>query len=161
MEAGRQWQKTVEDWMLSSGGLKRVFGLSQLFLRRNRNGEIVLMVAKVTDDFLVGEKMEYIHEFMDRLQERFTVGKVVGDGRFHFNGCEIEQDKHGNIRKSMMRYLDRLRPITITRTRRKQRRAHTTADATKSYRALAGTLLYLGNGVLPQAALVVHLCNND
>lgn len=157
VEAGRQWQKTVEDWMLSDGGLQRAFGLSQLFIRRNKRDEITLMVAKVTDDFLVAGKLEYIHEFMDRLQQRFTVGKVVVDERFHFNGCEIEQDQSGNIRMSMIRYLDRLRPINVTRTRRKQRDMHANSEETKSYRALAGTLLYLGNGVLPQASLVVSL----
>ena len=157
VEAGRQWQKTVEDWMLSDGGLQRAYGLSQLFFRKNKEDEYVLMIAKVRDDFLVAGKVEYIHEFMDRLKMRFTVGKTVIDERFHFNGCEIEQDQHGDIRMSMTRYLDRLRPITVSRTRRKQREMHTTPDETKSYRALAGTLLYLGNGVLPQAALVVSI----
>ena len=157
VEAGRQWQKTVEDWMLTDGGLKRVFGLSQLFIRRDKQDRIVLLIAKVTDDFLAAGKLDYIHEFMDRLQKRFTVGKIVIDKRFHFNGCEIEQDRLGNIRMSMTRYLDRLRPITISRTRRKQRELHASDEETTSYRALAGTLLYLGNGVMPQASLVVSI----
>ena len=157
VEAGRQWQKTVENWMLSDGGLKRVFGLSQMFIRRNKQDEIVLMVAKVTDDFLVAGKLDYIQEFMDRLKERFTVGKVVIKYRFYFNGCEIQQSPNGDIRMSMTRYLDRLRPISVSRSRRKQREMHANDDETKLYRALAGTLLYLGNGVMPQASLVVSL----
>lgn len=75
--------------MLSNGGLKRVFGLRQMFIRRSKQDEIVLMVAKVTDDFLVADKLDYVQEFVDRLQKRFRVGKVVINERFHFNGCEI------------------------------------------------------------------------
>ena len=79
-----------------SDGLKRVFGLSQLFMRRNKQDEIVLMIAKVADDFLVSGKLDFIQEFMDRLQhQRFTVGKVVIDEHFHFNGCEIQQSRTG------------------------------------------------------------------
>ena len=156
VDAGRQWQKTVEDWMLSDG-LKRLFGLSQLFIRRIKQDKIVLMIDKVTDDFLVSGKLDYIHEFMDRLQQRFTVGKVVIDERFHFNGCEIQQSRNVNIRMSMTRYLDRLRPISVSRARRKQRVMHANDEETKSYRALAGTLLYLGNDVMSQASLFVSI----
>ena len=58
---------------------------------------------------------------------------------------------------SMKRYLDRLRPIFINRSRRKERNMHDNDEETKSYRALAGTLLYLRNGVMPHASLVVSI----
>lgn len=50
-DAGRQWQVVVENWMLTTAGLQRLFGLSQLFAKRDSNRNIILLVAKVTDDF--------------------------------------------------------------------------------------------------------------
>lgn len=37
VEAGRQWMLTIEHWMLTAGGMSRVFGISQLFVKRNEN----------------------------------------------------------------------------------------------------------------------------
>lgn len=53
VEAGRQWQKTVESWMLSDGKLERVIGLSQIFVERHAAAKVTLIVAKVMDDFLI------------------------------------------------------------------------------------------------------------
>lgn len=54
VEAGRQWQKVVEEWMLAGAGLARIFGITQLYVKRSKKNEITLLVAKVTDDFLLG-----------------------------------------------------------------------------------------------------------
>ena len=157
VESGRQWQKTVETWMLTEGGLQRFFGLSQLFIRRDGHGRISLIVAKVTDDFLIGGRTEIICKFIDRMKRRFDVGKVVIDDKFHFDGCEIQQENEGNIRMSMMGYIDRLRPIKISRQRSRERDDLGSDAEKKQYRSLAGALLYLGNGVLPQALLVTSM----
>lgn len=71
VEAGRQWQKKVEYWMMTQGKLRRVFGISQLFIRRTEQGEIYILVANVTDDFLIGGKTDHVHEFIKRLKESF------------------------------------------------------------------------------------------
>lgn len=157
VEAGRQWQKTVEDWMLTDVGLTRLFGIIQLFIRRNRHDKIVLIIAKVTDDILIGGHSGYIREFITRLQARFIVGKVVVGNTFIFNGCEIEASKLGNVTLSMKNYLDRVKPIPLSRSRKKMIEDTATAQEERKYRALAGTLLYLGNGFLPQAALVTSI----
>lgn len=39
-KAGRQWQKVIEEWILKEAGFERVFGVSQMFLKRNDDGEI-------------------------------------------------------------------------------------------------------------------------
>lgn len=57
--------------MLSDSGLRRVFGISQLFIRRDKQNKIVLIVAKVTDEFIIGGSTNYIHEFIRRLRKRF------------------------------------------------------------------------------------------
>lgn len=154
VEAGRQWQKTIERWMLSAGGLETVFGLSQLFLQRDINGNIILLVAKVTDDFLIGGSVADITRFIERMKNEFQVGKTLIDTSFLFDRCEIEQDAIGNITMTMKRYVERLKPIPMSKPRRKQLQDPATESEKKQYRSLAGTLLYLGNGVLPQASYV-------
>ena len=116
VEAGRQWQKVVEQWMLSEGGLERLFGMSQLYVKCTHDKKICLIVAKVTDDFLPGGSVEAIKEFIEILGKRFMLGKTVIDERLYFDGGEISQDAQGSVTFSMLRYMDRLKPLSISRT---------------------------------------------
>ena len=156
-DAGRQWQKVVEKWMLDKAGVERVFGIPQLFAQRDGNGAIKLLIAKVTDDFLLGGSPKHMQMFIDKLKQRFDVGKVIIDDKIHFDGCEIEQDREGNITMSMQRYVERLNAIEVSRTRRKQRMEPATEKEVKQYRSLAATLMFLGNAVLPQASYATSL----
>lgn len=140
--------------MLTEGGLQRVLGISQLFIKRDKQGRICLLIAKVTDDFLLGGSVESMEAFIRDLKKRFIVGKIIVNAKPHFDGCEIEQYADKSIRMSMIRYLERLKPITISRTRRKQRNERATEAEIKQYRSLDCTLMYLGNGVLPHARYV-------
>ena len=77
IKAGRQWAKTVEEWMLTKGGLERIQGLNQLYVRRNDLGKITLIVAKVTDAFICGDSIEESTAFICEMKKRFEVGKVI------------------------------------------------------------------------------------
>lgn len=67
VEAGRQCKKVVEEWMLDDGGLNNVFGISQLFVKRNDAGWIILLVADVPDDFIMGETRGEIEGLVTRI----------------------------------------------------------------------------------------------
>lgn len=54
-DAGRQWLLRAEHWLLNDGGLERVPGVSQVFIRREVE-RISLVMAKVIDDFLIAGK---------------------------------------------------------------------------------------------------------
>ena len=161
VEAGRQWQKTVEAWMLGPGKLERVFGIGQLFVRRNIQGNILLLVAKVTDDFIIGGTIEEIENIIQAMKERFNVGKTISNQPFFFDGCEIRQKPDGSIIMSIMPYLERVSPITLSSTRRKEPQNTATQEELKAYTSLADTLLFLGNAVLPQAAFVTSLIQKN
>ena len=118
--AGSQWQKMVDSRMLEHAGFERVFAISQLFVRRDECGDIQLKVAKETDDFLLGGTIAEMRLFMEMLQKRFVVGKIIIDDKLHFDGCEIEHNKMGII--TMVRYLERLNQIGLSRSRMKMRR---------------------------------------
>ena len=83
---------------------------------------------------------------------------MIVDNKYHFNGCEVEQHTDGSIKVSMKRYVERLQPLTISRSKRKKRLEKSSGQEIGQYRSLSGTLLYLGNNaVLPQAALITSL----
>lgn len=73
----RQWQQTVESWMLKEFGRGSIIGLSQLFVTRNDQGPISLNIAKVTDDLLCGGSIDASNHFMQQLDRRFDVRKVI------------------------------------------------------------------------------------
>lgn len=57
------------------------------------------------------------------------------------------------IELSMWDYLERLLPIPLSKFRGKQTDERVTNEEEFSYRGLAGTLMYLGNSILPQASM--------
>ena len=135
--------------MLEVAGMQKGLGLSQQFYKRNSRGEISLLVAKVTDDFLLGGSCEEMRALTDLLQKRFDVGKVLIDEKLLFNGCEIGQDENGSITMAMHRYLERLASNYISRSRQKMRVDPATEREFRQYRSLAVTLMFLENAVLP------------
>ena len=87
--------------MLDKTGLERVLGISQLFIQRDARGAIKLLIAKVTDEFLLGDLLggsqRDMQIFIDKLKRRFEVWKVIRDDKIHFDGCEIEQEDNNDI----------------------------------------------------------------
>lgn len=70
-DVGRQWKVVVEEWTLAKDALQRVFGLSKWFLKRAADGSILLLICKVTDDFLFGGSLKEMQKFMELLQKLF------------------------------------------------------------------------------------------
>lgn len=157
VEASRQWQQTEETWMLQEMKFDRVKGFSQLFTKRDYKSQMALFLAKVTDDFLCSGAPKTITQFMHHLGNRFAVGKTVVDEKFHFNGCEVKQDSARNVRLTMKRYLERRKPIALSKERSKERKPLAKKLEIHKCRNFAGTLMYLGGGVLLQAAWVTSL----
>lgn len=62
--------------MLSKRGVKRVFVVSQLFVKRNSEESIFLFEVTVAADFLVAGKNCDIDEFFNKMKIRFEVGMV-------------------------------------------------------------------------------------
>lgn len=139
--------------MTEHAGIQRVFGVSQLFTKRDLTGKIILLIAKVTDDFLVSGPLSKINDFMEDLKKDFDVGKIRIGNHFTFNGCEVSIDADRNVTLSMEKYIRRLKPLQVSRARRHEPAERTDEREEAEYRSLAGTLM-LGGGVLPQAAFV-------
>lgn len=154
VEAGRQWLCAIENWMLSDYGMERVRGVDQLFVKRLPDTTIGLLVAKVVDDFLLAGIDSEIRQFLEHVHNAFTLGSTCIETKLRFLGCEIDINKDGSVNMGMHSYLERIKPISVSRGRRHL--PHSSADDRErsEYRTLAGTLLYLGQAVLPQACYV-------
>ena len=59
-EAGRQWARVFEEWLMEKVNLTRVNGVPQMFVNRDGKGEIHLILAKVTDNLLIAGETKHI-----------------------------------------------------------------------------------------------------
>lgn len=153
-EAGRQWAMVMEEWLTKEAGMDRVNGISQLFIKRRSDDTIKLILAKVTDDLLFTGDIDTMEEFVKEVSNRFKVSKAILNSPINFNGTRIEQDEKGNITMNMNAYMGSIKPLDITRARRKQPNEKATPHEYKDYRSLAGSIIWAGNGAMPQAAYV-------
>lgn len=130
-EAGRQWALVIEFWLISDMGFQRVRGASQLYIKRDRSGEIILILAKVTDDILMAGTIVAMKWLSRQMDKRFGLSKSTIDGAIDYNGCRITQDVDGSITMDMTSYMQNIDGISISRSRRKQY-ADTATDHEKS-----------------------------
>ena len=142
----------MEEWLLNTAKMELVNGVSQLFLKRSSRGDIILMIAKVTDDLLMAGSVEYMRWFKDIIGKRFPISKCIVDSTVQFNGCRISKSKHGDIEMSMDAYVTAIPFLFVDRDRRKEQGEKATQKEFKCFRSLAGALVWLGSGTLPQAS---------
>ena len=109
------------------------------------------LIAKVVDEFLVVGVLPLIHQFHEAISRRFIVGRYVVIKDMVFNRLHIHQQPFGSISVNMEEYVDTILPIEVSKERR-QHQDKCSAPELKSYQALAGSLNFLGHGILPQAA---------
>lgn len=153
-EAGRQWAMVLEEWLLEELGMERVYGVSQMFLRRNEESEIIFILVKVTDDILFAGKIDSMNHFVKLIRKRFEISKEIIDQPVNFNGCKIEKDREGSISINMDAYMQNLEGVEVDRVRRKQTEEKVSCEEYSSYRKLAGELIWAGNGCVPKASFV-------
>lgn len=65
----------------------RVFGVNQLFILRGDEGQIKVITAKNTDDFLIAGSPPAIETLFEVMKQRFDVGKALLSDNLKFNGC--------------------------------------------------------------------------
>lgn len=90
-----------------------------MFVRRDGQ-KIHLLVAKVTDDFLVSRERGDILDFMEELNPWFKIGEIFIGGEFSIIGCMI---KVGVVytRLDLNGYEDRILLLPMTIGRKKLR----------------------------------------
>lgn len=120
-------------------------GISKLFRMRIEEW-LILLVEKVTEDFLITGTEDEIQKFLEALQARLDVGSVNMGRRFRLNVLEVVSNFRYNcvITLSMNYYVGKLHPLEISRVRTIQVAQRVTQVERTDYQALEGTLMYLG-----------------
>lgn len=126
-EAGRQWAKEIESWMIDDYGLQRIYGFSHLYLKRYDAEKIKLIIAKAKDEILLAGHIQQMKEFSDIFSRRFVVSKTIIDDRISFNGADITQDSESNIKMCLNEFLSKIPSVELNKKRRRQ--AHDSATA--------------------------------
>jgi len=143
---------------MNGEGILPIPGLPQLFVKRKAHGTPSLVIAKVVDDFLVCGLPPDIESFHERISKRFKVGRFVEGRDLIFNRLHIHQGEDSTVQIDMHEYLEKIEPLQISRDRRKQQGSRCTPGELTGYLGLAGSLNFLGHGILPQASFAAsHL----
>ena len=134
-----------------------VNGFVQLFVVRRHREQIVLIIAKVVDHFLMAGSVEEMNRFHDQLSKLFKVGRFICDQDIVFNRPPIHQEPDCSVHISMDEYLSKISTIDLDSNRRKNPDGRFTPQEKETFLRLAGQLNWLGHGVLLQAAYVASL----
>lgn len=98
--------------------------------------------------------MEHPEAFNENIAKRFPISKTVMDGQIKFNGAFIQQDSQGSITLSIDGYMHAIEHMHVDKARSKSGQSRATTREVAAIRAVAGELVWLGGGALPQAAYV-------
>lgn len=158
-ESGRLWQLCIEEW-LNRYGFDTIPGLPQFFVLRN-NACIVLLLVKVVDDLLLTGLPHQLERFYSNICKRFKVGRFITGKKFIFYRLHIVQTDDKSVTVSMEEFFRTVQPIQLSKARCKQHDDVCTAQELKELQSLAGKLNFLGHGVLPPAALVASLMQQN
>ena len=93
-----------------------------------------------------------IRAFHKAIANIFVVGTFVIDRDLVFNRLHIHRETSGSLIFNMQEYVDKILPIPISKERRRKSQEKCTPQELTAYRALAGSLNFLGHGVLLQAS---------
>lgn len=130
----------------------------QPFVRRSFDGFFVLLVAKVVNDICLAGRCAEIHILSEHLHQVFELGATSTSEKLKFIGVDITTIAEGpdkrSVRMEMKDYLMRVKTIQISKSRKASPQLSVDERERAEYRSLAGTLLYLGQAVLPQACFV-------
>lgn len=126
--------------------------MSQIYIKRNRDGKDVLIAAKVTEDILLAVRIPELNDFTKAICKRYKVKKIIIGDTIKFNGFDIYKYNEGNTTMDMTNFLSKIKPIVVDNARTKQSNMKATQAEIYMYRSLAGSLLLLGSAVTPQAS---------
>lgn len=115
--------------------------MDQLFVKRNQDGHILILVEKFVDDLLISGHIDSIKHFFNTLRSEFSLGATRTGTDLKFLGCKQKVDEGGSMNFSMANYLNLVKPTQLSRTSRRQQNELFDDRERSEYRSLAGVLL--------------------
>lgn len=109
-ETGRQRATVVEDWIVNDMGFEQVNGVSHLFVKREKDVEISMILTKVNDDLLFSSEIPTVKDSSNNICNWFKE-RIFLDELIDFNRGRIEQNEKGNIWMCMNDYMQIIKTI--------------------------------------------------
>lgn len=88
-EERRQWELVFEHCITTAAGLKGVSAAGQIFVKRDSEGSIAMMMEKVSHDLLMIVTEEQLKTFVDTFGKHLPISKAIIDDTICFNACLI------------------------------------------------------------------------
>lgn len=107
VEAGHQWLRANEQWLIDGYGLCKMQEIDQRFCKYGDDGRIGLFIAKVVDDFIIAGTRESIEDSIKALDSASKLGQICKEDELKFLGCNIWKEK-GGISLSLCGYMDQI-----------------------------------------------------
>jgi Reverse transcriptase (RNA-dependent DNA polymerase) len=156
VESGRLWQIEVEKWIFSRGFVI-IPGAPQVFVFR-KDGDIIMILAKVVYDILCCSSPKNIRQFHDDLAKTYELNPLTVDEPTRFAGMQLSQDEDGSVHIDVAQYLNMCDNWDVSAARRKQEDSGCSPDERAAFRTLCGRMSYLGATGMPLAAFAAsHL----
>ena len=151
VSAGRKWQRASDSLFTKKLGLRLIPGMPQMFC--NKSGSLCLIVCKYVDDILIAAStQDLLQATIKSIQEYYDVSKIsTVPELLDVNSTDVEQSEDYSISVSMESYLEKLKPVRLNPSRRRQVAERITQNEERMIRALAGTLGYMGTCLSPFA----------
>lgn len=119
VNANAKWQRHSDTTFLDLG-LKTMVYIPQLFYKFH-DSCLVLIVAKIVDDILVGGEDSFKNAFLRQLGSRYKLGTIVHlPGSFLYYGLRISQSEEFEIQVSADDKLNGIMPHAVSKPRSKQ-----------------------------------------
>ncbi|OLP88380.1 putative transposon protein [Symbiodinium microadriaticum] len=152
-DAPSAWQKTLNKALLEVGFERSRFDPCIYYMRDN--GRLVGIYGVHVDDSATGGDGEKYNSALEALRQRFEFRKWrIGDG--DFCGAHYKQDPTSHdITMSQEGFVEKLRPLRLSRTRLLQKDAPLTTDEIRCLRAINGGLNWLATQSRPDLSTQV------
>lgn len=117
--SGIQWDTVVDYWLINYIYMKKVIGVSHLFLIKHRGRSLSIILGKFTYDLSLTGEIRYMEEYFIKISERLKIFKAIIDVPIYINGCDISHNGQGGISKDTTAYITTIYSINITINRLK------------------------------------------
>ena len=153
VNANAKWQVHSDQTFIDMG-MNTLMYVPQLF-DMHENGEIVLIVVKVTDDIFITGSEIHMRKFIHKLKQTYELGKNTHlTGSCWFFGLQVSQDPDDVIRVHADQKLSGVSSYNVSRTRRRQSNVKLNTMEKFHYNSINGSVGFIGVHALPIASFV-------
>ena len=142
-DASRKWYLAVKETLLSME-MKSLSG-DDAFFYSIKNGKLVGICIIHVDDFLIGGNDDFLKTVEDKLEKRFTFGKIELRN-FKFTGLNIKETQDG-ISVDQNGYIQSLKAIKLDKLAGKDEKL--SKQKFKEFRGLTGQLSWAAENTRP------------